>query len=124
MRFLADENFPLPSVRVLRQSGHDVVSISEDSPGARDHEVLRRANEENRILLTLDRDFGELIFRHGLPSPLGVVYLRFPRTSPAEPGHRLLEVLSDPALSLERHLTVVQARHVRRRPLGTRSRPS
>jgi predicted nuclease of predicted toxin-antitoxin system len=63
MNFLADENFPVPSVTLLRSNGHDVASIREDSRGASDEAVLRRAVIERRILLTLDRDYGELIFR-------------------------------------------------------------
>lgn len=43
MRFLANENFPLPSVRLLREAGHDVVSISEETPGITDSQVLSRA---------------------------------------------------------------------------------
>ena len=56
MRFLANENFPLPSVRLLREAGHDVVSISEETPGITDSQVLSRAVSEQRIILTFDRD--------------------------------------------------------------------
>ena len=52
MRFLANENFPLPSVRLLRQAGYDVASITEDSPGMKDSEVLTRATDEQRVILT------------------------------------------------------------------------
>ena len=62
MRFLANENFPLTSVRLLRQAGHDVVSITEETPGVADDHILARAVIEDRIILTFDRDYGELIF--------------------------------------------------------------
>lgn len=52
MRFLANENFPLPSVRLLRQAGYYVASITEDSPGMEDSEVLTRATDEQRVILT------------------------------------------------------------------------
>ncbi len=65
MRFLADENFPVPSIRRLRAAYHDVAAIIEDSPGVEDTVVLARAVSEGRYLLTLDRDYGELIFRRG-----------------------------------------------------------
>ena len=52
MRFLANENMPLASVRVLRDAGFDVASITEDSLGISDEGVLRRAHAENRIILT------------------------------------------------------------------------
>ena len=51
MRFLANENFPLPSVRLLRQAGYDVALMIEDSPGMEDSEVLTRATDEQRVIL-------------------------------------------------------------------------
>ena len=63
MRFLANENFPLQSLRILRQADQKVASVTEDSPGIEDAEVLARAADEQRVILTFDRDYGELI-RH------------------------------------------------------------
>jgi predicted nuclease of predicted toxin-antitoxin system len=63
MRFLANENFPLQSVRILRQADLEVASVTEDSPGIEDAEVLARAADEQRVILTFDRDYGELIYR-------------------------------------------------------------
>lgn len=58
MKLLANENIPLDSVRSLRSAGHDVVSISERSPGISDEDVIRIARAENRIIVTFDRDYG------------------------------------------------------------------
>ncbi len=77
MQLLANENFPLVSVQLLRQAGYEIASITEDSPGIEDPEVLARAVDEQRIILTFDRDYGELIYRFRLPPPKGVIYLRF-----------------------------------------------
>jgi predicted nuclease of predicted toxin-antitoxin system len=55
MNFLANENFPLFSIRFLRTAGYNVASVIEDTPGAKDHDVLKRAQKEVRILLTFDR---------------------------------------------------------------------
>jgi predicted nuclease of predicted toxin-antitoxin system len=52
MQLLANENFPLVSVQLLRQAGYDIASITEDSPGIEDPEVLARAVDEQRIILT------------------------------------------------------------------------
>ena len=90
MRFLANENFPLVSVKRLRAAGHDVASVIEDSPGVKDHQVLARAHEESRIILTFDRDYGDLIYRRKLPMPAGVLYLRFDPVSPEEPAEFIL----------------------------------
>ena len=69
MRLLADENIPLPSVDALRAAGHDVVSMTQEAPGTPDLEVLRRAQAEQRLLLTFDRDFGELVYARGEGAP-------------------------------------------------------
>jgi len=55
MKFVADENFPRNALRVLRESGFDVVSIAETQPGIPDTEVLSIASAESRTLLPFDR---------------------------------------------------------------------
>ncbi len=117
MRLLADENFPLPSMDVLRTAGHDVASVSRDSPGLPDPDVLERAAAEDRILVTFDRDFGELVFARGASGQPGVVYLRFVPQSPTEPAALLLELLEGMGLSFTGHFTVVDRDHVRQRRL-------
>ncbi len=63
MRFLLDESVEFRIATYLTQLGHDVRSIACDySPGIKDHKVLALAQSEQRILITSDRDFGELIF--------------------------------------------------------------
>jgi predicted nuclease of predicted toxin-antitoxin system len=82
MRLLANENFPLDAVEALREDGHDVGWIREDSHGASDEKVLQRAQEENRIVITFDKDFGELAFRSKLPAQSGVILFRItPKSS-------------------------------------------
>lgn len=76
MRFLANENFPFDAVEALRQQGHDVAWIRSESPGISDPEVLSRAQTEDRILLTFDKDFGELAFRAKLPATIGIILFR------------------------------------------------
>jgi predicted nuclease of predicted toxin-antitoxin system len=83
MRFLADENFPGAAIAALRQQEHDVLSIRTDAPGSSDNTVLERAQAEERILLTFDRDFGELAFRAGLPATSGIVLFRVRLSSAA-----------------------------------------
>jgi predicted nuclease of predicted toxin-antitoxin system len=117
MRFLADENVPAASVRRLRFEGHDVACGSEDAPGAEDPGVLARAVAEARVVLTFDRDFGELLYRRGAPAPPGVVYLRFRPASPEEPAEQLLALLAAGDVALEGHLTVLERGRVRRRAL-------
>lgn len=93
MHLLADENFPAPVIAVLRQRGHDVLAVAERMPGHSDPQVLAAAVENNCLLLTCDRDFGDLIFHHALPAPRGVVLFRLTGPRPQEDNRRMLEVL-------------------------------
>lgn len=107
MQFLANENFPRISIKFLREAGYDVASGSEDSPGAEDSEVLVRAVSEERFLLTFDRDYGELIYRLRMPSPVGVIYFRYQPLTPEEPAQHLLYLLNVESLSFEGRFTVL-----------------
>ena len=62
MRFLADESCDFAVVRALRVAGFDVTSVRDVMPGAEDVEVIEIAVRESRILLTEDKDFGQLVF--------------------------------------------------------------
>jgi predicted nuclease of predicted toxin-antitoxin system len=63
MKLLADEGVDKPIVDLLRSSGFDVHYILETYQGAEDETVLQIAHEETRILITQDKDFGELVYR-------------------------------------------------------------
>ena len=76
MRFLADENLAQETVEALRGRGHDVAYVRTDAPGSSDDEVLRRASAESRLVITSDKDFGELAFRWGLAAGSGIILLR------------------------------------------------
>lgn len=116
IRFLANENIPLASVYELRDAGEDVLAAAESFPGTSDPEVLARARREGRILLTFDRDYGELIYRRGLPFPLGLVYFRFTPASPLHVAEVLRELREIPRLLLEGNYTVVEKDRIRQRP--------
>ncbi len=62
MRLLADESLDFGIVRALRAANHDVLAVSEISPRAEDIDVMNLAVHESRILLTEDKDFGQLVY--------------------------------------------------------------
>ena len=72
MRLCANENLPEDCIARLRADGHDVLWIRESAPGSPDHAVLARAYAEHRLLITFDKDFGELVLstvpRHHMAS--------------------------------------------------------
>ncbi|MFQ6003477.1 MAG: DUF5615 family PIN-like protein [Candidatus Zixiibacteriota bacterium] len=80
MRFIADESCDFVVVQALRADGYDVLCVSEITPRAEDSEVIRLALHEKRILLTEDKDFGQLVYAHGQET-LGVIFLRFPASA-------------------------------------------
>lgn len=94
MRFLADENFPAAAVRALQEAGHDVAWVMMTTPGISDQDVLAWAAREGRILLTFDKDFGELA-RHGaLPLTCGIILFRVPMPRPGDVGTRFADMIA------------------------------
>ena len=75
MKFLADECCDRDLVGALRNAGYDVLYVLELKPGATDDEVLALAFDQQRILLTEDKDFGELVYRLKKPAH-GIILIR------------------------------------------------
>jgi predicted nuclease of predicted toxin-antitoxin system len=119
MRFLADENVPVPTIRLLRQERMDVEAVREVAAGSSDEQVLEHARAAGQILITFDRDFGELVYHRGAAVPAGIVYLRLPQPDPEFAGRAILELARVSGLVLEGWFTVVDADRVRQRPLPT-----
>lgn len=119
MRFLADENFPGDAVLALRAAGHDITWIRTDAPGMADRDVLNRAVQDRRVLLTFDKDFGELAWLLGLPADCGVVLFRFPPTFLANAGNAIADILSSRE-DWQNHFTVIEPTRIRMRPLHHR----
>lgn len=114
MRFLANENFPAPSTVVLRKAGYDVTSIQESHSGISDGQVLEIAKNELRIILTFDKDHGELIFRGHLVDPPPVVFFRYRGKAPFEAGMMLIETIRS-GTDIENCFTVMERDGIRQR---------
>lgn len=115
MKFLANENIPSVAAAMLEASGHDVLHVARACPGSSDTDILEQACSQGRIVITFDRDYGELVFRLKKPLPSGVVYLRFDPMWPTEPGEILAAVIAN--VPLEGRFTVVERHRIRQRPL-------
>ena len=120
-RLLADENIAASLVRALREDGFDVSYVAELADGITDDEVLELAKAEARLLLTEDKDFGELVFRMKR-SPPGVLLLRLPLSQRAQARGRVQAVLHLHGDRLSDHFTVVEPERVRFRLLPGRRR--
>jgi predicted nuclease of predicted toxin-antitoxin system len=74
-QIVADESVDFRIVIQLRQIGLTVYAIVEQQPSIKDEEVLSIANENDALLITEDKDFGELVFRLQLPHQ-GILLIR------------------------------------------------
>lgn len=75
MRFMVDECTGPSVARWLREQGYEVFSVYDEARGADDEDLLAKAFAEDWILITNDKDFGEKVYRQGLPHK-GVILLR------------------------------------------------
>lgn len=113
MRLLLDENIPRSLFEHLIAQGHDVVSVAVRMSGATDREVLQFATQEERVLVTVDQDFANILtfpqFTHA-----GILFLRSRVINPV-----VIKQLLDGALAtvapnrIYGRLVVVSSRHIR-----------
>lgn len=112
MRFLVDECTGPAVARWLQESGHDVFSVYDQARGSSDAKIFSKAFAENRILLTNDKDFGELIYRERRPHK-GVVLLRLQDERAANKIGVMRDLLQSHGEKLEGQFVVVTEQHVR-----------
>jgi predicted nuclease of predicted toxin-antitoxin system len=119
MRFFIDECCPQAIGHALAAQGHDVRGVSAEEIGAPDEEVLALARQESRILVTEDKDYGELLIAGKRPSH-GVIVLRLGRVLPAERAERLVHLVRSLGGELVGCLTILRPTEVRTRRLPAR----
>lgn len=112
MKFLADESCDFAVVRTLRDAGYEVLAVADVSPSASDDAVIALAAQENRILLTEDKDFGQLVFAEQQNSG-GVILVRFPATARASLSTAILQLVTQAGDHLVGRFTVLQPGRVR-----------
>ena len=116
LRLLADENFPGDAVTMLRNTGFDVTWVRLEAPGKPDEAVMARARDERRVLLTFEKDFGELVFRRGIQASRGVILFRIP-LRPGEDALRRLVAAVKARDDWEGHFSVIEPGRIRMRRL-------
>lgn len=112
MRLVADESVDGPIVERLRAEGHEVLYVAELDPGISDEVILAQAREAGSLLLTSDKDFGELVFRlRQLPG--GVILLRLAGLTNFRKAEIVASAIEDYGGAMAEAFTVVTPGNVR-----------
>jgi predicted nuclease of predicted toxin-antitoxin system len=119
MLFVADENVDAQIVKKLRQNGFDVYYIAEASPSISDAKVLASANRRKGILITADKDFGDLVFRQQ-KSHAGVILLRLAGVSSLKKTEIVSFVIAQYGQKLAGSFTIVTSTAIRIREPATK----
>ena len=112
MMLLADEGVDKPIVEALRTADFDVLYILESYQGADDSFILELSNQQQRILLTQDKDFGELVFRLK-NAHFGVILIRLTGSTAIEKANIVLKIIIEHKEELIKAFTVIQPKAVR-----------
>jgi predicted nuclease of predicted toxin-antitoxin system len=114
LKFLLDVNVGTTVANAIAARGHDVVRVALLAPQAGDHDILRWAVEQGRVLVSYDSDFTDLIYRDGASPPPGVIYIRYEPVEIEDLIPRIVPLLD--AETLSGHMIVVGRDETRRRP--------
>ena len=112
MTFLADESVDYPIVKSLRDSNFTVDYITEIKPGISDDQVIELASQKGRILITADKDFGELTYRRNMISE-GIVFYRLSGMNNNEKAALVVSVIKSHISDLKGSFTVITRDHTR-----------
>lgn len=113
---LADENIDQQLIDWLRNSGLEVLSVREKSPGIRDEEVIALSKNPPRIILTEDKDFGEWVYAHQ-EQTISVIFLRHHFSEATEIRQILLDLLQEKGKELFGKFTTLTTKKIRIRSL-------
>ena len=117
MQFLADENFPIDSISLLVEHGFSVRKAGLLFTGQTDVFLLQEAVSQQEIILTFDKDFGELIFKSLIKGCMGIVLYRLQKFLSSTPGKILLNLLQKDSITLQGNFTVIDEDKIKQKPL-------
>lgn len=118
MKFIANENFPIPAFHYLLDKSIDIIHIGNEFPGISDQEVLKLAMKLERIIITFDSDYGEIIFKNNIIPPQGVIYLRLRSYQPVDPGKLIFKIITNSKISFTSKITVIDKNSIRQKSYG------
>jgi predicted nuclease of predicted toxin-antitoxin system len=115
MKIVADEGIDRQVVERLRHESHEVIYVAELAPGINDDGVLQLANERDALLLTADKDFGELVFRLNRAAG-GIVLMRLEGLSANAKSSIVANAIREYGVQLYGCFTVITSGAIRIRP--------
>ena len=118
MKFLLDVNVGTTIADALTGAGHQVVRVQLLTPRKEDEAILAWAVREDRLLISYDSDFTDLIFRDGKAPPPAVLYIRYEPHDLAPLARRIVELVRD-ELPIG-HIVVIGPTETRFRPFPGR----
>jgi|SRR6516225_3685615 predicted nuclease of predicted toxin-antitoxin system len=116
MKILADENISRLLVDRLRKEGHEVLYMLEMARGSKDSTILELASQRGALLVTDDKDFGELVFHQHLQAS-GVLLVRLASIEPSQAIEVVVQVIAEYGDKLLQAFTVIMPRGIRIRPV-------
>lgn len=123
MRLVVNENVAGTVIDELRLRGYDVLSVKESMRSAQDALILSKAQAEQRIVVTHDKDFGDLAFGSHLPASCGVILFRLSGSDRDSDNRRVLEAIES-RTDWAGHFSVVTDDRIRMRPLPSSPAPT
>ena len=120
MKFLLDVHMNVTLARVLNETGHDVLRAALEHRRWTDERLLALAVDEERIIISQDSDFSELIYGYGRPAPPAVLYLRCEPEQQVQMNTRVFEVLATERF--HGHMVVLEPDNLRFRLLPGKAR--
>lgn len=111
--FLADENIPFYVVKQLRKEVCKIISVVEEFQGSSDEKIMELSSRNKWVLITFDKDFGELIYKQKCEKPFGIILLRVTPKSPTHILQVLKWLLLHTSISFENNFLVVNDNKVR-----------
>jgi predicted nuclease of predicted toxin-antitoxin system len=111
--FLADENIPLSVIKQLRKEGCKIISVAEEFKKSSDKKILELSSSNKWIIITFDKDFGELIYNQNCDNPFGIILLRVTPKSPDYILQILKWLLMQTSISFEGNFVIVNKDKVR-----------
>ncbi len=112
IRYLADENIPLVVIKELSEQGFSIESIASSKKGMTDIEIMKFAFDKELVIITFDKDFGQLIFKEKVKSK-GIILLRIPPTSPDKIKSFIKQILEDKEFNPLEKFVVIYEKHMR-----------